>query len=197
MVSSNNDSREETPSDKEKKSQNEEPLKIPKGFENFFNKNVERLKQIAKEQVPKDNNTPNNNSRPQDEQQKSPPKQHQPPIKEFNLHLNVNTILPLLFSAYILYKIVGGSDNSREITWQEFRTAFFDKGLVDKLVVVNRKKVRVYLHSNATGQMYPNAPTLPGSNYYFSIGSVEAFERKIEDAQNELGIPSNERIPVA
>ncbi|CAG8446602.1 20833_t:CDS:2 [Dentiscutata erythropus] len=182
---------------KEKKSQNEEPLKIPKGFENFFNKNVERLKQIAKEQAPKDNNTPNNNSRPQDEQQKSPPKQHQPPIKEFNLHLNVNTILPLLFSAYILYKIVGGSDNSREITWQEFRTAFFDKGLVDKLVVVNRKKVRVYLHSNATGQMYPNAPTLPGSNYYFSIGSVEAFERKIDDAQNELGIPSNERIPVA
>ncbi|CAG8478177.1 14518_t:CDS:2 [Gigaspora rosea] len=185
----------ETPSDKEKKSQNEEPLKIPKGFENFFKKNIEKLKKIAKEQTPKDNIP--NNSRPQDEQQKTSPKQHQPPIKEFNLHLNVNTILPLLFSAYILYKIVGGSDNSREITWQEFRTAFFDKGLVDKLVVVNRKKVRVYLHSNATGQMYPNAPTLPGSSYYFSIGSVEAFERKLEDSQNELGIPSNERIPVA
>ncbi|CAG8569664.1 2801_t:CDS:2, partial [Scutellospora calospora] len=159
--------REETP---DKETKGEETFKIPKGFENFFNKNADKLKQIAKEQTPK---------------------------TKFNLHLNVNTILPLLFSAYILYKIVGGTDNSREITWQEFRTAFLYKGLVDKLVVVNRKKVRVYLHSNATGQMYPNAPTLPGSSYYFSIGSVEAFERKLEDAQNELGIPSTERIPVA
>ncbi|CAG8839411.1 35824_t:CDS:1, partial [Racocetra persica] len=87
MVSSNNQSHEETPSDNEKKNQSEEPLKIPKGFENFFNKNVEKLKQIAKEQAPKDSNS-NNNSRSRDEKQKSPPKQQQPPIKEFNLHLN-------------------------------------------------------------------------------------------------------------
>ncbi len=29
------------------------------------------------------------------------------------------------------------------------------------------------------------------------MGSVEAFERHLEEAQRELGIPSNERIPVA
>jgi len=86
--------------------------------------------------------------------------------------------------------------SSREITWQEFRTAFLDKGLVDKLVGVNRQKVRIKFHSNATGQMYP-ATALAGGEYYFSIGSVDAFERKLDKAQKELGIPSHERIPVA
>jgi len=44
--------------------------------------------------------------------------------------------------------------------------------------------------------MYP-AAALSGGDYYFSIGSVEAFERKLDEAQAELGIPSHERIPVA
>ncbi|CAJ0843859.1 10310_t:CDS:2, partial [Entrophospora sp. SA101] len=111
---------------------------------------------------------------------------------------NFNAIFPLLITTYIFYKILGGNEISREITWQEFRNAFLDKGLVDKLVVINKKKVKVYLHSNVTGQMYPNSPTLSsGLTYYFSIGSVEEFERKLETAQNELGIPPTERIPVA
>ncbi|KIK70860.1 hypothetical protein GYMLUDRAFT_149731 [Collybiopsis luxurians FD-317 M1] len=88
------------------------------------------------------------------------------------------------------------SSSSREITWQEFRTAFLDKGLVDKLIVVNGHKVRVKLHSNATGTMYPGA-SIGSGDYHFSIGSVEAFERRLDEAQQELGIPSHERIPVA
>ncbi|KAF8898874.1 peptidase family M41-domain-containing protein [Infundibulicybe gibba] len=97
--------------------------------------------------------------------------------------------------AYLAYSNSGES-SSREITWQEFRTAFLDKGLVDKLTVVNGHKVRVKLHSNATGAMYPTAPS-GGGEFHFSIGSIEAFERKLDDAQSELGIPSHERIPVA
>ena len=106
-------------------------------------------------------------------------------------------LVPL--GALLLFHLFSGGDSSaREITWQEFRTAFLDKGLVDKLVVVNRSKVRVHLHSNATGVLYPQSPAADGrSSYYFSIGSVEAFERKLDDAQNELSIPSAERVPVA
>ncbi|KAI0307924.1 peptidase family M41-domain-containing protein [Multifurca ochricompacta] len=110
---------------------------------------------------------------------------------------NLNQLGLLASIAALYYTLSGsGSGSSREITWQEFRTAFLDKGLVDKLVVVNRQRVRVRLHSNATGQMYP-AAALAGGEYYFSIGSVEAFERKLDEAQKELGIPSHERIPVA
>ncbi|KAF3170608.1 AAA ATPase afg3 [Orbilia oligospora] len=100
--------------------------------------------------------------------------------------------------SYILYRTVVPGENSREITWQEFRTTFFDKGLVDKLTVVNRQRVKVSLHRDAVSRVYPDSnPAAGNSVYYFSIGSVEAFERRLDDAQRELGIPSSERIPVA
>ena len=83
-----------------------------------------------------------------------------------------------------------------KITWQEFRTTFLDKGLVDKLVVINQQKVHIKFHSNATGQMYP-AAALAGGEYYFSIGSMDAFKHKLDEAQKELGIPSHKQIPVA
>jgi AFG3 family protein len=97
--------------------------------------------------------------------------------------------------AYLAYSNSTGA-SSREITWQEFRTAFLDKGLVEKLTVVNGHKVRVKLHPNAVGAIYPGAPS-GGGEYHFSIGSVDAFERKLDESQAELGIPSHERIPVA
>lgn len=37
----------------------------------------------------------------------------------------------------------------------------------------------------------------PNATYYFSIGSVDSFERRLDEAQDELGIPKSERIPVS
>ena len=45
--------------------------------------------------------------------------------------------------------------------------------------------------------LQPGTQMLGSPQYWFSVGSVEAFERHLEEAQRELGIPSNERIPVA
>lgn len=126
----------------------------------------------------------------------------QPPPSPGGPSLTPGQSLLLLAVSAALYQLsLGGSQvaNSKEITWQEFRTAFLDKRLVDKLIVLNRTKVRIHLVSNATGTMYPDGASnnLPRGNYYFSIGSVEAFERKLDAAQDELEIPSSERIPVA
>lgn len=117
-------------------------------------------------------------------------------IGEYRIDLTT-VILSALFIYYIERSIFP-SEQSRDITWQEFRTTFFDKGLVDKLTVVNRNKVRVELHREAVSNMYPESPaSRPNFYYYFTIGSVEAFERRLDEAHRELGIPSNERIPVA
>lgn len=119
-------------------------------------------------------------------------------FKMADFKIDTSTAILTLFVAYLLYRMVIPSENSKEITWQEFRTTFFDKGLVEKLSVVNRSRVRVDLHREATAQMYPESPAQHSNfHYYFSIGSVEAFERKLEDAQKELDIPSSERIPVS
>lgn len=155
---------------------------IPKGLEGFFKRYQQ---QTWSRQSPDEDETP---------RQKPPPP---PGGNNPNNGFNVNQLALLATSAAIFYALTNSSSSgSREITWQEFRTAFLDKALVDKLIVINRQKVRVKLHSNATGAMYP-AASLSGGDYYFSIGSVEAFERKLDEAQAELGIPPHERIPVA
>lgn len=115
-----------------------------------------------------------------------------------NIKLDNQTLLLTAFIVYMLYRVIVPSENSKEITWQEFQTTFFDKGLVEKLTVINHKMVKVSLHREATVQMYPESPAQHANfYYYFTIGSVEAFERKLDDAQESLGIPQAERIPVA
>ena len=118
-------------------------------------------------------------------------------FKDFTANMDTGTFLITAFVGYLLYRTVIPSENSKDITYQEFKTTFFDKGLVDKLTVLNRHRVRVDLNREATGRQYPESPAQNGNfRYYFSIGSVEAFERKLDDAHKELGIPSSERIPV-
>lgn len=115
----------------------------------------------------------------------------------FTTNIDTTTFLAATFVGYLLYRALLPGENTKEITWQEFKTTFLDKGLVDKLTVINSNSVRVDLHREATGRMYPESPAQHGNfRYYFSIGSVEAFERRLDDAQMELGIPSPERIPV-
>lgn len=112
--------------------------------------------------------------------------------------MDTNTILITAVLSYLAYKTIFPGENTKEITWQEFRTTFLDKGLVEKIVILNGNKAKVHLHREAVSSMYPDSPSVNQNfYYYFTIGSVEAFERKMDDAQYELGIPSSERIPVA
>lgn len=112
--------------------------------------------------------------------------------------IDTTTLILSVFSCYLFYRIVIPSENQKEITWQEFRSTFFDKGLVDKLTVINHKRVRVELHREATAQLYPESPAQYANFfYYFTVGSIEAFERKLDEAQDDLDIPNFERIPVS
>lgn len=74
-----------------------------------------------------------------------------------------------------------GSDTKNEISWQEFKTDYLDKGAVSKLTVVNRSVVHVH--------------TTQGNTLYFTIGSVDLFEERMEQAQR--GVPPNNRVPVS
>ncbi|KAJ6604530.1 ATP-dependent metallopeptidase Hfl [Mycena vulgaris] len=158
---------------------------LPKDLEGFFQQRQQRP-----------SNSKSDSSEPHPQNDSGPPPPPPPPNNNFNFSNTQIAWLATASLAYFLYSSSSGG-SSREITWQEFRTAFLEKGLVDKLVVVNGHKVRVKLHSNATGTMYPASAPFGTGEYHFSIGSVEAFERKLDDAQAELGIPGHERIPVA
>jgi AFG3 family protein len=85
---------------------------------------------------------------------------------------------------------------SREITWQEVRRMFLDKGLVERFIV-QEGKVVVQLNREATAAVYQgNDGIQPNMQYFFTIGSVEGFENRLDEAQNDLGIPPSQRIPV-
>ncbi|KAL0951358.1 hypothetical protein HGRIS_008062 [Hohenbuehelia grisea] len=162
-------------------------VELPKALEGFFQQYQQSQK--GKRESSRQTESEEDHDKSSNRQQPPPP-----PPNPNGFTTNQLALMGISAAVYMLYSSSSAS-GAREITWQEFRTAFLDKGLVDKLIVVNGSKVRVKLHTNATGAMYPAAPA--GGDYYFSIGSVEAFERKLEDAQSELGIPSHERIPVA
>jgi AFG3 family protein len=137
-------------------------------------------------------------SPPSGGKQKSEGGSKQDGFKMGDIKLDTSSFLISVFVSYLLYRMVMPGESRREITWQEFRNTFLDKGLVEKLTVIDRSRIRVDLHREATQSMYPDSPAAnPNFHYYFSIGSVEAFERKLEDSQIELGIPSSERIPVS
>ncbi|KAI1617741.1 AFG3 family protein [Exophiala viscosa] len=159
--------------------------KYGKGAQNESTEETPLFEQSNKDQEQKQKR------KQKDGQQKGGPR-----IYDFRIDLG-STILAGIVT-YYLFRGLSPSESSRDITWQEFRTTFLDKGLVDKLTVINRNRVRVELHRSAVANLYPDSPaTKSNFFYYFNIGSVEAFERKLDEAHEELGIPSSERIPVA
>ncbi|KAJ6141308.1 Mitochondrial respiratory chain complexes assembly protein YTA12 [Penicillium chermesinum] len=133
------------------------------------------------------------------EQEQKRKQQGLPPnARVFELKLDPTSFFITALVAYYIYRSFFPSESasSREITWEEFRANYLNKGLVERLTVLNQSRVRVDLRREVTDQTLDSSGQ-PVSHVYFTIGSVDGFERKLEDAQEALGIPLNERIPVA
>merc|ERR1712048_163060 len=73
----------------------------------------------------------------------------------------------------------------REINWQDFRINYLERGEVDHVVISNKSMAKVYLKSDPAN-----------SHIYFNIGSVDSFERSLQQTQEELEIDPAFYIPV-
>ncbi|XP_012541497.1 AFG3-like protein 2 isoform X2 [Monomorium pharaonis] len=78
--------------------------------------------------------------------------------------------------------------NLKEITWREFIYNYLNKGLVEKLEVINKKWVRV--------KLLPGYTVDGSDSLWFNIGSTDTFERNLENAQLELNMGPENYIPV-
>lgn len=67
-----------------------------------------------------------------------------------------------------------------------FHCSYLGRGAVEKLEVVNKKWVRVKLSPG----------NVSDGVLWFNIGSVDSFERNLENAQAEMGIESVNFVPV-
>ncbi|CAI7586408.1 unnamed protein product [Penicillium glandicola] len=178
--------------DSEKEQQGQQPAK-----EGEQQSNEQPPKDPKQDKDPKEEKDPKKDQQQQKKQQddkkgKVPPNMGK--VLEFRFD-PVSFFVTALVTYYAYRSFYPGDGGGREITWQEFRSNYLEKGLVERLTVLNHNKVRVDLNREASAQADSNGQ--PASYVFFSIGSVDSFEMKIEAAQYELGIPSHERIPVA
>merc|ERR1719251_276198 len=87
--------------------------------------------------------------------------------------------------ATVLGLILLNESRYKEISWKEFVTSYLSTGRVERLEVVNSKWVKVQLNSGVDSEVL-----------WFSIGSVETFERNLDSAQSDLGIDVSRGVPV-
>ncbi|KAJ6628041.1 AFG3-like protein 2 [Pseudolycoriella hygida] len=88
-----------------------------------------------------------------------------------------------LLGAYLIVEM-----SYKEIGWKEFVNSYLGRGIVEKLEVVNKKWVRVRLS--------PGSSTDSTGILWFTIGSVDSFERNLENAQMDLNIEPVNFVPV-
>src|SRR5690606_32551266 len=88
--------------------------------------------------------------------------------------------------------------SAEQISFQDFRQEYLDKGLVSKLVVVNKSEVEVFLKQDAKDAKDPSktpfASNSESPKTKFTIGSVEQFEDNLKEAQQN--VPENDRVRV-
>ena len=115
------------------------------------------------------------------------------------------TGLTLLAMGFMFRPMYFNEWDAKEISFQEFKTALLERGLVDRVEVSNKTQAKVYV---------TQAPRAPGTSpkpagsfsreagngaqlrYYFNIGSLDSFERKMEEAQDAMGVDPHEFVPV-
>jgi len=112
---------------------------------------------------------------------------------------NVYWIYILIILGILGLQFFYGSKNPVETTWNEVQFKMLNEGDINKLVVIrNQGKVEVYLHSRSLskypGKLGENAQNVnpTGPHFFFTIGSIDTFERQLEEAQE--GVASSERI---
>ena len=72
----------------------------------------------------------------------------------------------------------------------EFCSQLVETQQVEKCIVADGSRVLVYMRTS-------EQPDAPGElRYHFSIGSVDAFERRLDNVQRQLGHDTFEFIPV-
>lgn len=88
----------------------------------------------------------------------------------------IKTLFPMAFGLALIGTYMYFNELYKEISWREFVNDHLNKNTVDRLEVINKKWVKVISKSLDT--------KVP----YFRIGSVDAFERNLQKAQNDLGV---------
>ncbi|MGM0479416.1 MAG: ATP-dependent zinc metalloprotease FtsH [Bacteroidota bacterium] len=97
----------------------------------------------------------------------------------------IYVVIMLIFVGVTYFSNTGQPE---EIDWSQFKTELLQDGEVNKIIVVNEEDVEVYLTPEALQSQEHSAVSdnKEGPQYTFTIGSVEYFQQRLEEAQRNL-----------
>lgn len=137
----------------------------------------------------KNKSTQNNNKDKNDPQGKKP---------KFNIYW----VYGLIAVFFLALQFMGTGSDPQDITWNRFERDMLRSHDVEKLVVINREIVEIYIKaerldnpkfSDARQKSFGGTAN-KGPHYQFNIGSVEIFEERIQKAQENF--TESQYIPV-
>lgn len=102
-------------------------------------------------------------------------------------------LLALLIIQFYYYF---SSNGAEQVSWTEFKREMLANRDVERITVVNKETAEVYIKKEKLGQgRYGKIDSnAVGPHYTINIGSIETFEKSLEEAQQ--GVPPEERIDV-
>ena len=132
-------------------------------------------------------------------------------LKKKNPNLNTDNVkifqldgptlgrIAIISSGFVLLLtifILTGSKEKNDLSLQDFKTKYLEKGLVTKLTVINKFAVEAELIQGAVSdQSFQTMKGVPAVT--FTIGSIEFFEDEMKKIQDKLDIPIDERLPIS
>ncbi|XP_024381588.1 ATP-dependent zinc metalloprotease FTSH 8, mitochondrial isoform X2 [Physcomitrium patens] len=177
-----------------------------KGFENYYPKN--------RKEIPEGRNEPKSEQKGEQESKQEGDKMSTETSKS-----QIQSLIATgAATVAILTSLSMGRSDAQQISFQEFKNKLLESGLVDRIEITNKSLAKVYVYrgsqqgAQARGSeggsidggmddvQTDSRPQAGRSNsvykYYFNIGSIDSFERKLEDAQDALNADPHDYIPV-
>ncbi len=125
-------------------------------------------------------------------------KDNKPPKPKISIYW-IYAAIAILF---IGIQMLNLGNNMIEITWNRFEKQMLSNHDVEKVVVINKERAEVYIKPDKiSNERYSDiqdksfSPNKEGPHYYFNIGSVETFNKQLEEAQKDFS--EQEKIVVA
>ncbi|OFY85625.1 MAG: peptidase M41 [Bacteroidetes bacterium RIFCSPLOWO2_12_FULL_35_15] len=109
--------------------------------------------------------------------------------------------LVILLGIFAIYMIPGKSSGAKETTWQQVNNEMLQNHDIEKVTIVNKERVEIYIKEESLkNEKYKTvAKNMMGGinrgpHYSFPIGSIDVFERHLEEAQAKF--PEQEKITI-
>ena len=108
-------------------------------------------------------------------------------------------IYGFLFVFLIFTYFLNPSSDTKEISWLQFEQGMLNQGDVEKIKIINKEVAEIYIKPERLKEerykdVSQNIKSATTPQYFINIGSVDSFEAKLENAQENFA--PNEKVGV-